>query len=191
MPQSDIGLIGLAVMGQNLALNIADHGFAISVFNRSTDKTLAFVAAHAATPGALTGYATMQEFSASLKKPRKAVILVKAGAATDAVIDELARVFEPGDIIIDGGNANWLDTIRRERDLKARLDKIEVRSGGNYHAYKNFEDVSRKLGEFEQWREEAKQIGRKAAFRAWLFCGTLLAAASIFGLSVVLSGGHS
>ncbi len=120
MPLSDIGLIGLAVMGQNLALNIADHGFAISVFNRTADKTAAFVAAHAATPGRLTGYASMQEFAASLKTPRKAVILVKAGAATDAVIDQLAQVFEPGDIIIDGGNANWLDTIRRERDLKAR-----------------------------------------------------------------------
>ena len=120
MPQSDIGLIGLAVMGQNLALNIADHGFAISVFNRTTDKTLAFVAAHPDTPGRLSGYPTIDAFAASLKRPRKAVIMVKAGTATDAVIDELVRVFEPGDIIIDGGNAYWMDTIRREKALKAR-----------------------------------------------------------------------
>jgi len=89
------------------------------------------------------------------------------------------------------GESKLDEMARCYRDLKVRLDKIEARSGGNYHAYKNFEDVSRKLGEFEHWREEAKQIGRKAAFRAWLFCGTLLAAASIFGLSLVLSGGHS
>ena len=120
MPSSDIGLVGLAVMGQNLALNIADHGFAISVFNRSAARMHEFVAANPDTPGRLTGCATMEEFAASLSRPRKAVILVKAGAATDSVIDALARVFEPGDIIIDGGNAHWLDTIRREKELKAR-----------------------------------------------------------------------
>jgi 6-phosphogluconate dehydrogenase len=118
--QSDIGLIGLAVMGQNLALNIADHGFAISVYNRTTAKTDEFVKENPKTPGKLTGCATMKDFAASLKKPRKAVILVKAGGPTDAVINELAAVFEPGDIIIDGGNALWTDTIRRERDLKAK-----------------------------------------------------------------------
>ena len=118
--QSDIGLIGLAVMGQNLALNIADHGFAITVYNRTASKTEEFVAANRSTPGKLTGAATIAEFAASLKRPRKAVILVKAGAATDAVIDELAKVFEPGDIIIDGGNALWTDTIRREKALKAK-----------------------------------------------------------------------
>jgi 6-phosphogluconate dehydrogenase len=120
MSNSDIGLIGLAVMGQNLALNIADHGFPISVFNRTASKTVEFVAQNPATPGKLTGTATMAEFAASLKKPRKAIILVKAGQPTDAVIDELTKVFEPGDIIIDGGNANWNDTIRREKELKAK-----------------------------------------------------------------------
>ena len=118
--QSDIGLIGLAVMGQNLALNIADHGFAISVYNRTTAKTDEFVKENPKTPGKLTGCPTMKDFAASLKKPRKAVILVKAGGPTDAVINELAAVFEPGDIIIDGGNALWTDTIRRERELKAK-----------------------------------------------------------------------
>ena len=118
--QSDIGLIGLAVMGQNLALNIADHGFAISVYNRTTAKTDEFVKENPKTPGKLTGCPTIKDFAASLKKPRKAVILVKAGAPTDAVINELAAVFEPGDIIIDGGNALWTDTIRRERELKAK-----------------------------------------------------------------------
>jgi 6-phosphogluconate dehydrogenase len=119
--QSDIGLIGLAVMGQNLALNIADHGFAITVYNRTTAKTDEFLAENAGkTPGKLTGAKTIAEFAAALKRPRKAVILVKAGAPTDAVIDELAKVFEAGDIIIDGGNALWTDTIRREKALKAK-----------------------------------------------------------------------
>ena len=118
--QSDIGLIGLAVMGQNLALNIADHGFAISVYNRTTAKTDEFIKENPKTPGKLSGYPSIKDFAASLKKPRKAVILVKAGAPTDAVINELAAVFEPGDIIIDGGNALWTDTIRREKELKAK-----------------------------------------------------------------------
>jgi len=122
MPQarSDIGLIGLAVMGQNLALNIADHGFQISVFNRTTEKTVKFVAENPATPGGLVGAATLQEFAASLAKPRKMVILVQAGKATDAVIDGLVPLLEPGDIVIDGGNALWTDTIRREKALREK-----------------------------------------------------------------------
>ncbi len=117
---SDIGLVGLAVMGQNLALNIADHGFRISVFNRTVSKTTQFVAENPNTPGGLVGFEKLPDFVASLKKPRKVVILVKAGAGTEAVIDELAALFEPGDIIIDGGNANWNDTIAREKRLKAQ-----------------------------------------------------------------------
>jgi len=117
---SDIGLIGLAVMGQNLALNIADHGFQISVYNRTTEKTDKFVAENPNTPGGLVGTKTLPEFVASLAKPRKAVILVQAGKGTDAVIDGLAALFEPGDIIIDGGNALWTDTIRREKALKEK-----------------------------------------------------------------------
>jgi len=117
---SDIGLIGLAVMGQNLALNIADHGFRISVFNRTVEKTDKFVAENPNTPGGLIGTKTLQEFVASLTKPRKAVILVQAGKGTDAVIDGLAALFEPGDIIIDGGNALWTDTIRREKALREK-----------------------------------------------------------------------
>lgn len=117
---SDIGLIGLAVMGQNLALNIADHGFQISVYNRTTEKTDKFVAENPHTPGGVVGTKTLQEFAASLSKPRKAIILVQAGKPTDAVIDGLAAAFEPGDIIIDGGNALWTDTIRREKALREK-----------------------------------------------------------------------
>ena len=117
---ADIGLIGLAVMGQNLALNIADHGFRIAVYNRTASKTEAFVAAHPDTPGGLEGYPTLESFVASLKRPRKVIILVQAGRATDAVIDSLLPLLEEGDIIIDGGNALWNDTVRREAALRER-----------------------------------------------------------------------
>src|SRR4051794_6226471 len=117
---SDIGLIGLAVMGQNLALNIADHGFQISVYNRTTEKTDKFVAENPNTPGGVVGAKTLEEFVRSLARPRKAIILVQAGKATDAVIDSLVPLFEQGDIIIDGGNALWTDTIRREKALREK-----------------------------------------------------------------------
>ena len=119
-PLSDIGLVGLAVMGQNLALNIADHGFQISVFNRTTEKTDRFVAENPNTPGGVVGSKTTAEFVASISKPRKIVLLVKAGPGTDAVIDELTPLLEKGDIVIDGGNSLFTDTIRRE---KAYTDK--------------------------------------------------------------------
>src|SRR6187431_3132890 len=92
MPQqvvADIGLIGLAVMGQNLALNMADHGFKVAVYNRTTATMKDFVAANPSTPGGLVGCETMKDFIAAIKKPRKVTILVKAGPAVDAVIKEL------------------------------------------------------------------------------------------------------
>ncbi len=117
---SEIGLIGLAVMGQNLALNIADHGFKISVYNRTNSKTEDFVASNPNTPGGIEGCETLESFVASLKRPRKIIILVQAGWATDKVIEGLVPLMEEGDIIIDGGNARWDDTIRREKDLTAK-----------------------------------------------------------------------
>lgn len=115
--QSEIGLIGLAVMGQNLALNIADHGFRISVYNRTTSKMEEFVARHPDTPGGLVGEATLEGFVKSLKRPRKVILLVQAGGPTDKVIESLVPLLEKEDIIIDGGNAKWTDTIRREKEL--------------------------------------------------------------------------
>jgi 6-phosphogluconate dehydrogenase len=114
---SEIGLIGLAVMGQNLALNIADHGFKISVYNRTTSKMEGFVSENPETPGGLVGCETLEGFVASLKRPRKIIILVQAGWATDKVIEALVPLLEEEDIIIDGGNAKWDDTIRREKEL--------------------------------------------------------------------------
>ncbi len=120
LEESDIGLIGLAVMGQNLALNIVDHGFKLTAYNRTTEKTEKFVAENPDTPGGLVGAKTLPEFVQSLKRPRKVVIMVQAGKATDAVINDLVPLMEDGDIIIDGGNAYWIDTIRREKELKEK-----------------------------------------------------------------------
>ncbi len=120
---SDIGLIGLAVMGQNLVLNMADHGYTVSVYNRSPSKTRDFLAkAKEKEPSykRVIGYEDLAQFVLSIKRPRKIVLLVKAGSATDLTINALVPFLEKGDIIIDGGNALWTDTIRREKELKAK-----------------------------------------------------------------------
>jgi hypothetical protein len=117
---ADIGLIGLAVMGQNLALNMADHGFKVAVYNRTTEKMLDFVRevdAKEPSKDNIIGVADFKQFVKSIKRPRRIVIMVQAGRGTDAVIDQLTKVCDKGDIIIDGGNANWNDTIRREKEL--------------------------------------------------------------------------
>ena len=114
---SDIGLIGLAVMGQNLALNIADHNFKISVFNRTFSKTKAFLEKNSASTPNLIGFENLNEFINSLTSPRKVVIMVQAGYPTDAVIESLIPLLDKGDVIIDGGNAKWTDTISREKKL--------------------------------------------------------------------------
>lgn len=120
---SDIGLIGLAVMGQNLVLNMADHGYTVSVYNRSPSKTREFLAeAKEKEPSyeRVIGHEDLAQFVLSIKRPRKIVLLVKAGSATDLTINALIPFLEKGDIIIDGGNALWTDTIRREKELQAK-----------------------------------------------------------------------
>ena len=112
MTKSHIGLIGLAVMGENLVLNMENKGFTVSVYNRSTDKIKRFVSSRAKGKN-IKGTYSLEEFVGSLEKPRKVMLLVKAGEAVDEFIDKLIPILEPGDIIIDGGNSNYLDTIRR------------------------------------------------------------------------------
>jgi len=119
MSQSDIGLIGLAVMGENLVLNMESKGFRVSVFNRTTAVTEKF-AANRAKGKNIVPTKTLEEFVQSLAKPRKAQIMVKAGAPVDAVIEQLVPLLEPGDVIIDGGNSLWTDTQRREKALKEK-----------------------------------------------------------------------
>jgi len=122
---ADIGLVGLAVMGQNLALNMADHGNVVAVYNRTTSTMEEFIAKHppsvfGSTGGRVHGVADLPGFVKSIKRPRRIVILVKAGAGTDAVIDSLTPLLEKGDCIVDGGNALWEDTIRREKALNEK-----------------------------------------------------------------------
>ncbi len=122
---ADVGLIGLAVMGQNLALNMADHGHQVAVYNCTTAVTEKFLADNppavfGTTGGGLVAAAELKDFVASIKRPRRIVILVKAGGPTDAVIDGLTPLLEKGDVIVDGGNALFTDTIRREKALNER-----------------------------------------------------------------------
>lgn len=120
--EAAIGLVGLAVMGQNLALNVAEKGFKISVFNRSSDKTDACVA-RAQKEGLgnnLQGFKDIKDFVASLERPRRVIILVKAGAPVDSTIEALSEHMEEGDIIIDGGNEWYENTERRQAALKSK-----------------------------------------------------------------------
>src|ERR1700712_505466 len=115
----DIGLIGLAVMGENLVLNMESKGFTVAVYNRTTEVTEKF-AANRAHGKNIQPTRTMEEFVGAMSKPRKAMIMVKAGAPVDAVIAQLVPLMDKGDVIIDGGNSLWTDTQRREKALKEK-----------------------------------------------------------------------
>src|ERR1700759_4620010 len=116
---AQIGVTGLGVMGRNLARNFARHGYATALHNRTTARTDAIMAEFG-QEGTFVPAHTAQDFVASLERPRRLVIMVNAGDARDAVIDEFAPLLEPGDMIIDGGNAHFMDTRRREAALRER-----------------------------------------------------------------------
>ncbi len=155
--QADVGLIGLAVMGENLALNIADHGFRIAVYNRTTKVMRDFVAGHPDTPGGVVGCETLADLVAVLKKPRKIIVLVKAGPAVDAIVQQLlAAGIEPEDIVVDCGNSLWTDTIRREKEYAGRCRFFgsgvsggelgarfgpSLMPGGNFDSWKHLEPI--------------------------------------------------
>ncbi|MDH6236035.1 NADP-dependent phosphogluconate dehydrogenase [Cryobacterium sp. CG_9.6] len=149
--QANIGVVGLAVMGSNLARNLASReGNTVAVFNRSPERTRLLTTEH---PEAnFVASETIADFVASLSKPRTAIIMVQAGAGTDAVISQLSDLFEAGDIIVDGGNADFTDTIRREKEQSAKglnfvgagisggeegaLKGPSIMPGGSVEAYK-------------------------------------------------------
>ncbi len=116
MVQADIGLIGLAVMGQNLVLNMDDHGYTVAVFNRTTSKVDDFLSSGAKGTKVI-GTHSLEQFFATLKRPRKVLLMVKAGQAVDAFIEQCLPYLEEGDIIMDGGNSNFTDSNRRCKDL--------------------------------------------------------------------------
>ena len=136
MSKQAIGVVGLAVMGRNLALNIESRGHAVSVYNRSREKTDELIAEH--PDKKLVPSYTLEEFVESLEKPRRILLMVKAGQGTDATIDSLRPLLDKGDILIDGGNTHFTDTIRRNTDLaKSGLHFIGTGvSGGEEGALK-------------------------------------------------------
>ena len=117
MEKADIGLIGLAVMGQNLVLNMADHGYRVAVYNRSTDKVDEFIKGPAQDKS-IIGTHSVEQLVDALQKPRKIMLMVKAGDVVDSFIDRLMPLLEPGDVIIDGGNSYYPDTTRRTAYLR-------------------------------------------------------------------------
>ena len=117
--KADIGLIGLAVMGENLVLNMESKGFRVAVFNRTVDKVDAFIAGRGAGKNFI-GCHSIKEFCVSLERPRKVMMLVKAGKAVDDFIEQVLPFLEPGDIIIDGGNSHCPDTIRRTKYVESK-----------------------------------------------------------------------
>ncbi|WP_413376427.1 NADP-dependent phosphogluconate dehydrogenase [Alkalihalobacillus sp. 1P02AB] len=156
MSKQQIGVIGLAVMGKNLALNIESRGYSVSVFNRSFDKTEEFLKNEAEGKN-FKGAKTIEEFVQSLESPRKILLMVKAGAATDATIESLKPFLEKGDILIDGGNTYYEDTIRRNKELEeaglhfigtgvsggeeGALKGPSIMPGGQEEAYKLVEPI--------------------------------------------------
>ncbi len=119
MAAHQVGLVGLAVMGANLALNVANHGFSIAVYNRTGERTRQFLEGPAAGKG-IGGATSIEGFLASLERPRRVILMVQAGQPVDAVIDQLIPHLETGDVIMDGGNSLFRDTIRRSEALGRR-----------------------------------------------------------------------
>jgi 6-phosphogluconate dehydrogenase len=160
MTEQKFGLIGLAVMGENLALNVERNGFSIAVYNRTPAKTETFMASRAQGKNVKPTY-TLEEFVSSLERPRKMLVMVKAGQPVDDTINQLKPLLQPGDMIIDGGNSLYEDTDRRVADLEAAglrfigmgvsggeegaLNGPSLMPGGTPEAYKEIEPIVRKI----------------------------------------------
>ena len=129
MDKPQIGVIGMAVMGKNLALNIESRGYTVAIYNRTGSKTEEVVKEH--SDKHLVPSYTIEDFVASLEKPRRILMMVKAGAGTDAVIKELLPLLDKGDVLIDGGNTFFKDTIRRNAELdKSGINFIGMGTSG-------------------------------------------------------------
>ena len=160
MALQNFGLIGLAVMGENLALNVERNGFSIAVYNRTPTKTEAFMADRAKGKNVKPTF-SLEEFVGSLERPRKLLVMVKAGKPVDATIDQLKPLLEPGDMIIDGGNSLYEDTDRRVADLEGMglrfigmgvsggeegaLNGPSMMPGGTQEAYQEIEPIVTKI----------------------------------------------
>ena len=127
MKKADIGLIGLAVMGENLVMNMESKGFTVAVYNRTTEKTDRFIAGRAAGKN-IIGCHTLEEFVSQLERPRKVFMMVKAGQAVDDMIEQLLPLLDDYDILIDGGNSHFPDTIRRTAYVESK-GKLYIGTG--------------------------------------------------------------
>jgi 6-phosphogluconate dehydrogenase len=160
MTKQNFGLIGLAVMGENLALNVESRGFSVAVYNRTTAKTDEFMAKRAQGKN-IVATKTLTEFVEALERPRRILVMVQAGKAVDAVIDQLKPMLDPDDMIIDGGNSLYDDTERRTKDLESiglgfvgmgisggeegALNGASMMPGGTRAAYKELEPILTKI----------------------------------------------
>lgn len=160
MAKRTFGVIGLAVMGENLALNVESRGFPIAVYNRSPEKTEKFMATRAKDKDVKAAY-SLEEFVQTLERPRKILVMVKAGPPVDGVIEQLKPLLEEGDMIIDGGNSLYEDTERRTKDLESTglgfvgmgvsggeegaLNGPSLMPGGTETAYKELEPILLKI----------------------------------------------
>jgi 6-phosphogluconate dehydrogenase len=176
--KANIGVVGLAVMGSNLARNLASRqGNRVAIYNRSVDKTKQLTQDH---PEAnFIASETIDEFVTSLSKPRTAIIMVQAGAGTDAVIAQLADRFEAGDIIVDGGNALYTDTIRREKEVSAKgihfvgagisggeegaLKGPSIMPGGTKEAYKTLGPILESIAAIAEGEPCVTHVGSDGA----------------------------
>ena len=156
MSEADIGVIGLAVMGENLVLNMANHGFTVAVYNRTTQRVDDFIEGRAKGK-AIIGTHNPEELVNQLKRPRRVMLMVQAGAAVDKVISDLLPYLETGDIVIDGGNSNYGDTIRRTHEMSEKgllyvgtgvsggeegaLIGPSIMPGGNREAWPHVKDI--------------------------------------------------
>ncbi|VAX38692.1 6-phosphogluconate dehydrogenase, decarboxylating [hydrothermal vent metagenome] len=170
MSQHDIGLVGLAVMGQNLVLNMANNGYSVGVYNRTTSTTDDFVGSlndkpegvvAEGTTERITGYHSLEELVSNLQSPRKVMLMVKAGPAVDAIINQLKELLSEGDIIIDGGNTEFSDTNRRTKEVEeagllfigtgvsggeeGALKGPSIMPGGSFAAWGSVKEILQKI----------------------------------------------
>ncbi len=178
MSNSNIGLIGLAVMGENLVLNMESKGFRVAVYNRTTAVTEKF-AENRAKGKNIVPCRTLEEFVAALERPRRVQIMVKAGAPVDAVIGQLIPLLEAGDIIIDGGNSLWTDTQRREKSLREKgihffgvgvsggeegaLKGPSIMPGGSAEGWKALEPIYTKIAAVAEGEACCRHMGPDGA----------------------------